>query len=93
MEARHLDGDSINNHLDNLEWGTRSENTKDAIKHGTNKTIFIKGEKHPNANLSDAEVGVIKQMVNEGILQKEVAKVYGVNPSTISRIVRDRRRS
>jgi len=35
MECRHLDGNPENNRLDNLKWGTRSENVKDSIKHNT----------------------------------------------------------
>lgn len=35
MECLHLDGDPTNNRLDNLRWGTRSENLRDAVRHGT----------------------------------------------------------
>jgi predicted HicB family RNase H-like nuclease len=31
--CRHLDGNPANNHLDNLAWGTRSENAHDSVKH------------------------------------------------------------
>ena len=34
MEACHNDGNPTNNHVDNLRWDTRSENVKDAVKHG-----------------------------------------------------------
>lgn len=34
-EVRHLDGNPMNNHADNLAWGTKSENAKDRVKHGT----------------------------------------------------------
>ena len=34
-EVRHLDGVRTNNALSNLAYGTRSENTYDAIAHGT----------------------------------------------------------
>ena len=34
MVTRHLDGDPLNNHLDNLTYGTQSENHIDRIKHG-----------------------------------------------------------
>lgn len=36
QESRHLDGDRLNNHLENLAWGTRSENAMDRSRHGTN---------------------------------------------------------
>lgn len=31
----HGDGTRTNNHVDNLRWGTTSDNLKDAVKHGT----------------------------------------------------------
>lgn len=34
MECRHLDGDAHNNRIDNLKWGTHSENELDVVKHG-----------------------------------------------------------
>lgn len=34
-ECRHLDGDPANNNISNLQWGTRSENIQDAVRHGT----------------------------------------------------------
>lgn len=35
MEVRHLDGDSTNNVLSNLAYGTHSENELDKLRHGT----------------------------------------------------------
>lgn len=35
LECLHGDGDPTNNRLDNLRWGTRSENNLDAVRHGT----------------------------------------------------------
>lgn len=32
---RHLDGDKLNNRIENLAWGTHRENKADAIRHGT----------------------------------------------------------
>lgn len=35
MECRHVDGDSMNNRLSNLAYGTHSENELDRVAHGT----------------------------------------------------------
>lgn len=34
--VRHLDGDSLNNCIENLSWGTISENQHDRVRHGRN---------------------------------------------------------
>jgi hypothetical protein len=34
QEARHLDGDALNNSLTNLVWGSRSQNTLDMVRNG-----------------------------------------------------------
>ena len=39
MEACHNDGDPTNNTIENLRWGTRSENRQDAVRHGTQSEI------------------------------------------------------
>lgn len=35
MQTRHLDGDKLNNRLDNLAYGSASQNTRDQLAHGT----------------------------------------------------------
>lgn len=47
LETRHLDGDPENNRLDNLQYGTRSENRVDRLTHGTD---FQKNKTHCPAN-------------------------------------------
>jgi hypothetical protein len=41
-EARHLDGDKLNNRARNLAWGTKLENAADAKYHGRTPT----GDRH-----------------------------------------------
>jgi len=35
MDSCHWDDDPANNRLENLRWGTRSENRKDSVRNGT----------------------------------------------------------
>ncbi len=37
MECCHNNGDELDNRLDNLRWGTHSENVLDTVRHGTNR--------------------------------------------------------
>jgi hypothetical protein len=36
LDVMHLDGDSLNNAVANLAYGSRSQNLLDAVRHGTN---------------------------------------------------------
>lgn len=54
LETRHLDGDGSNNRIENLAYGTHSENMIDRVEHGNdaqaNRTHCPSGHKleHPN---------------------------------------------
>lgn len=52
--CRHLDGDRDNNSLPNLAWGTPSENSLDAVRHGTQnssaKTHCPQGHEYTTRN-------------------------------------------
>lgn len=54
MEVRHKDGDPLNPRAVNLVYGTRSENNRDAVMHGTNnqtaKTHCPQGHPYDEAN-------------------------------------------
>lgn len=59
MHVRHLNGNSLDNRLENLRWGTPAENAQDRVRHGTDanarKTHCLLG--HPIAG-PDAECTV-----------------------------------
>ena len=56
MECRHLDDVATNNVLNNLQWGTKSENVADKVRNGkTNR-----GERASYAKLNDAAVRAIR---------------------------------
>lgn len=79
MECCHNDGNSFNNHIDNLRWDTHTSNIHDRIKHGTSN----RGERCGTAKLTLEQVRAIRKDFR---LQKDIAKDYGVNQNTISRI-------
>lgn len=54
MLACHQDGDSSNDTVDNLYWGTYTDNNSDTVRHGTHKGPM--GEPHHWSKLSTADV-------------------------------------
>lgn len=88
MECRHLDGNSLNNRLNNLKWGTHQENVQDAIKQKT----FAMGENHFYAKLKASDVRIIIYVALTGLFtHQEIADQYGVQQSCISRILQRKR--
>ncbi len=79
IEVRHLNGNCQDNRLENLAYGSKSENMKDAIRHGT----FPLYEQRPGSKIT-------KEKAIEIVLSKEsmtnLAKQYGVVPGCIRQI-------
>lgn len=89
MESRHLDGNSQNNNLNNLCWGTHSENMRDTVQHGTH--VDNRGEKCGNSKLTERDVRMIIYMYRTGLfLVGEIAKQYRVSKSCIAGIINRR---
>lgn len=83
MQCRHLDGDSSNNKLENLKWGSPKENQADRIIHGTSN----RGSRCSTAKLNEWKVRVIKRLLEDGYLtQTEIASIFNVSRRTISHI-------
>lgn len=53
-------------------------------------TMSFKSETNPKAKLTLSQVQIIKQALYKGVSVKDLAQEYGVSPSAISRIKRNR---
>lgn len=84
MECRHFpDRSPSNNSVDNLLWGTQSENSADKMLHGTD----LRGERHPSSRLKDEHIREIFFLRAAGWTQKRLAEKLGVSRSMIGRIL------
>jgi len=77
--VNHKDGNRKNNHVDNLEWATHSENIQHAYDNKLN---------HTPGKLTDNDLNSIYGMLELGMEHKKIAKVFDIDPSTISDIIR-----
>ena len=80
--ARHLNGNSLDNRIENLCWGSVQDNSNDMVAHGRS----TKGEKHPNSKLTEELVLKIRKELEEGSSGVFLSKKYGVVKSVISMI-------
>lgn len=87
-EVNHKDNIKHNNNVNNLEWVTSSENKYHSFKI-TNRKIN-KGEEIPKSVLTSQDVKEIKLLLEIGMLQKDIAKLFNVNTVTIGDIYRGR---
>lgn len=79
--VRHLDGNHLNNALENLAYGTVQENVDDALSHIGN---YAEGERNGMAVLTENDVREIRRLYAEGKTPTEIAKGYpGITPEAI----------
>lgn len=80
--VNHIDGNKLNNFINNLEWSTYSENLKHAVDTGLNH----RGMAKPNVKLTDDKVIEIRKLFLNGAANSVIAKLYNVADGTISQI-------
>lgn len=84
QEARHGPGGKLDERLENLCYGTRSENHLDKRRDGTSRC----GEGNNKAKLTPDAVHEIRARAAEGVSQHVLASLFGVCQATISQVVR-----
>ena len=85
MECRHFpDRDPTNCGIDNLRYGTKSENQMDRVLHGTSN----RGEQNGSAKLTRQNVWLIRRLwITGDYTMRQLADLFIVSPGTICHIV------
>lgn len=83
-QVAHNDGDTANNHYQNLRWATPKENMADKVGHGT----MAYGEKAGPKKFTERMVAHIRLISSKGVSHEILAEIFETSQSHISRIVR-----
>lgn len=79
-QVNHIDGDKLNNSIENLEWVTNQENSE----HRSKVLVKSRGEGHGRHKLSEDDI-LFLRMWGQSAPASYWASHFGVNPSTITR--------
>lgn len=91
LVINHKDGNKTNNHVDNLEYVTQSENEFHAYRNGFK--FGQSGMNNPMTKISDDDVLAIRlQHRNGNISRSEIGRVYGISEAQVGKIIRFERR-
>jgi hypothetical protein len=83
----HLDWNKTNNHVSNLQWATKIESYK-RMHERLQEERKKKGKVVTYSKLKKDEVALIKSMLDRGVKQKLIAKMFCVSEMQITRIKR-----
>lgn len=87
-EINHMDGNKLNNRLDNLEWCTRSYNIEHIYANGLRDPSTYKGSGNHNSKLTEEQVINIRSDRRlYKSLYRELAEKYNVGTTLIGYIV------
>jgi hypothetical protein len=86
-QVNHIDGNKLNNHLNNLEWCTPAENVSHALKSG----LFAVGSRQVNSKLTEKDIPEIFKMRLAGLSCQQIGSSFGVGFDLIARILNRKR--
>ena len=88
-QINHIDGNKLNNTIENLEWCSSSHNNYHRYRLNLIDIKKISGENHWNSKLKEEDIlKIIEKWESGSISQRKIAIEYKVSKSTISKIIR-----
>ena len=85
--VNHIDGNKLNNNINNLEWCTRSYNTKHAFETGLQTNVT---NQYGNYTiLSSDQKNQIYELHKKGLIDKDIAEEIGCSRELVGRKIRE----
>lgn len=84
IQVRHLDGNQLNNKLENIEIGSAFDNTMDKSPETRYKVAIIASRKYQESTRSYEERCKIYDELSKGTSYKNIGNKYKVSKSTLS---------
>ena len=74
----HIDGNKVNNHLENLRWATHAENSRNMKKHTDGSSVYNGVSLHKQSNKWVAKIQINGKPKHLGLFEseREAAEVY-----------------
>jgi len=84
--VRHLNGNRLDNRVENLAWGTPTDNSRDALRHGRTP----RGQRNGMSKLNPETIRAIRKAATgpAPLSYRQLAKQYGLALGTVGRIIR-----
>ena len=85
----HLDRNLKNNHVSNLEWHTKEslvEKHREFVKQLSNGSQFKRPMR--NSKLKESDIKLLKSMLQRGVVQSVIAKMFCISEMQVTRIKR-----
>lgn len=82
----HIDGNKLNNNINNLEWVTASENINRAFKNGLK--VAKRGEEHPISVYSENQIHEACRLLTTGYSFTKTSDISGIPKSYLYNIVK-----
>ncbi len=85
----HIDGNLLNNQVANLKWCTKEGLVEKHREDAKRRALNSNGERIvTNSKLKESDVALLKSMLERGVVQSKIAKLFRISEMQVTRIKR-----